>query len=113
MTGPAAAAPSACPSSARSRWPALSRNSAAPPPATVGGTPLYMAPEQRAAAAAVASERPVPAAVDGRSDVYALGLVLYQALGGPVPLPAAPPRLEKVNGQVSVGLADVVHQCLQ
>ncbi len=79
----------------------------------VGGTPLYMAPEQRAASSTVATARPVPAAVDGRSDVYSLGLVLYQALGGPVPLPARPPRLERVNGQVSVGLADVVHRCLE
>ncbi len=79
----------------------------------VGGTPLYMAPEQRAAVEAASARKPIPTAVDGRSDLYSLGLVLYQALGGPIPLPTPVPRLERVNGQVSVGLADVVHRCLE
>jgi eukaryotic-like serine/threonine-protein kinase len=80
----------------------------------LGGTPLYMSPEQRAATAAIAQGRPVPAAVDGRSDVYSLGLVLYQALGGGLPLQCPrPPRLDRCNVQVSPGLADVVHHCLE
>jgi serine/threonine protein kinase/Flp pilus assembly protein TadD len=85
----------------------------APAPDSLGGTRAYMSPEQRRAVEAVRSGQQVPAAVDGRSDIYSLGLLLYQALGGPVPPPAgAPPRLERCNRQVSVGLADVVHKAL-
>jgi serine/threonine protein kinase/tetratricopeptide (TPR) repeat protein len=84
-----------------------------PPPQGLGGTPLYMAPEQRAALEAVTHRQPIPAGVDERADIYALGLVLYQALGGSLPLPSPhPPRLEHMNEQVSPGLADVVHRCL-
>jgi serine/threonine protein kinase/TolA-binding protein len=83
------------------------------PPWGLGGTPLYMSPEQRAAATALGQGRPIPAALDGRSDVYSLGLVLYQCLGGGLPLQyPRPPRLDRCNAQVSPGLADVIHKCL-
>jgi serine/threonine protein kinase/Flp pilus assembly protein TadD len=80
----------------------------------LGGTPQYMAPEQEAALLALCDGRSVPAAVDCRADIYSLGLVLYAALGGPVPLPSdgRQPRLEQFNPQVSTGLADIVHRCL-
>ncbi len=83
-------------------------------PEWLGGTRGYMSPEQQAALAAVRAGRPVPADVDGRSDVYSLGLLLYEALGGPRPSSAEEPlpRLCRCNRQVSVGLSDVIHKCL-
>src|SRR5207302_4338095 len=47
-----------------------------------GGTPKYMSPEQRLWAAARHADRSTLPAVDSGSDIYSLGLVLYEALGG-------------------------------
>jgi eukaryotic-like serine/threonine-protein kinase len=85
-----------------------------PAPERLGGTPGWMAPEQRAAMEAVADGRPVAAAVDGRADIYALGLLVYEALGGPgaVEDGKVRARLHRLNPEVSVGLSDIVHKCL-
>jgi serine/threonine protein kinase/Flp pilus assembly protein TadD len=83
------------------------------PAEVVGGTPGYMSPEQQEAVNAIRRGQDLRTAVDGRSDVYSLGLLLYEALGGPVPLPAGKvPRLEAVNPRVSVGLADIIHKAM-
>jgi serine/threonine protein kinase len=86
-----------------------------PAPGWLGGTPGYMAPEHEQALLAVSEGRPVPARVDGRADVYSLGLVLYEALGGPMPLPphGSPRRLLRHNPRVSRGLADILAKCLK
>jgi serine/threonine protein kinase/tetratricopeptide (TPR) repeat protein len=83
-------------------------------PEWLGGTPGYMSPEQGAALTAARQLRPLPSAVDHRTDVYALGLLLYEALGGEVPSLAkgVPARLHRCNPEVSPGLADIVHKCL-
>ncbi len=49
----------------------------------LGGTPGWMAPEQEAALKAVSLGQPVPEPVNGRADLYPLGLLLSEALGGP------------------------------
>jgi eukaryotic-like serine/threonine-protein kinase len=100
----------------------------------LGGTALYMSPEQKAALTAIAQGRGVPTLVDGRSDLYSLGMSLYEALGGQVrqgesetrrqgdekrggtsfsssPCPAPRPLYE-CNPRVSVELADLIHKCL-
>jgi serine/threonine protein kinase/tetratricopeptide (TPR) repeat protein len=106
-----------------------------PAAARLGGTPGYMSPEQLEALIAVRQCRPAPRPVDGRSDVYSLGVVLYEALAGGPPWPGAdfeamttmpadeaaplaavpivpPVPLHVRNPQVSIGLADIIHKCL-
>jgi tetratricopeptide (TPR) repeat protein len=82
-------------------------------PAWLGGTVGYMSPEQQAALQAAGQGRRVPRPVDGRSDLYSLGVLLYEALGGSAP-PAGGKRqpLNLCNPRVSVGLADLVGKCL-
>jgi serine/threonine protein kinase len=85
----------------------------APATERLGGTPLYMAPEQARALEAFHRDAAAPAGVDGRADVYALGLTLYQFLGGSIPFTAGSPSLlSRENPQVSVGLGDLLHKCL-
>ncbi len=91
-------------------------------PVWMGGTPAYMPPEQQAALEAVLRRDKVPVAVDVRADLFSLGVLLYELLGGKLPSEAAatavgyvsPPArsLRRLNPCVSVGLADVVTRCL-
>jgi tetratricopeptide (TPR) repeat protein len=96
-------------------------------PAWLGGTVGYMSPEQQAALLAIEQGRNVVLPVDGRSDIYSLGVVLYEALGGgekgdgaseeralvPCFAPGGKPKpLHLCNPQVSVGLSDVINRCL-
>jgi serine/threonine protein kinase/tetratricopeptide (TPR) repeat protein len=81
-------------------------------PVGLGGTPGFMSPEQEASLKAVCEGRPVTRTVDRRSDIYSLGILMYQALGGAVPRDAQSLRLDRINPQVSTGLADMVERCL-
>ncbi len=79
------------------------------------GTPRYMAPEQIEC-------KPV----DGRTDLYALGLIMYEMLTGDVPFQAestfqlmykraneAPPEPKQANPEIPDWLNQVVMKCLE
>jgi serine/threonine protein kinase/tetratricopeptide (TPR) repeat protein len=85
-----------------------------PAPTWMGGTLEFMSPEQRQALAAVREGQPVMVTVDGRADIYSLGMLLYVALGGPVPASCDQvlPPLHQCNTRVSVGLSDIIRRCL-
>lgn len=77
----------------------------------LGGTPGWMSPEQEEAMRAVAMRRSVPVAVDGRTDIYALGLLLREALGGFGSMRPGRAAIHRPAG-VSAGLADILQKCL-
>ncbi len=84
-------------------------------PDRLGGTPGWMAPEHRAALDAVRRGEAVARSVDGRADIYSLGILLREALAGPgsnIQTNGADRHWRHQNPQVTVGLADIVDRCL-
>lgn len=88
-----------------------------PAPDRLGGTVGFLSPEQQAAMDALGRGLPIEQPIDGRSDIYSLGLVLHQALGGAREPAAARdrsrPTLVSLNPNVSPGLSDVIEKCLE
>jgi tetratricopeptide (TPR) repeat protein len=83
-----------------------------PLPDNFGGTLPYMPDEQRAAMQSLQNGKPVNVTVDGRADIYALGAMLYESLGGKLPISADSPPLARLNPQVTTGLSDVIARSL-
>jgi tetratricopeptide (TPR) repeat protein len=93
--------------------------------ARVGGTLPYMAPEH------IRAFRGEPVVVDGRSDLYALGVILYELLGARPPFPprkepphllldvlladrqAPPASVRQFNKDVSPAVSSIVQHCLE
>ncbi len=81
----------------------------------LGGTREYMSPEQRQAVASIAAGQLHELALDGRSDIYSLGVLLFESLCDT--LPAASERLTAAeimrgNPAITRGLADILVKCL-
>ncbi len=81
----------------------------------LGGTPGYMSPEQEEAISAIRDGRPVSTSIDGRSDIFSLGLLLYELLSdtplvGPGSLPL--PISDDFDVTVPPRVVDVVRRCL-
>ena len=83
-----------------------------PLPDRFGGTPEYMPPEQRQAMLALQDGRPIETDVDARADIFSLGAIVCELLGGQLPPESNSPPLVRSNSQVSVGLSDIVAKCL-
>jgi hypothetical protein len=78
-----------------------------------GGTPPYMAPEHRDAFEGLAA----PEVVDERSDVYALGIILFELLTGTLPAAeerrAGAPAPARLEPAVPAVLDRAVRRCLE
>ncbi len=87
-----------------------------PSPERLGGTIGYMSPEQSEAIRSLErGDEVVTAAVDGRSDIFSLGVLLDEALSGVSPSVrgAASRSLRRENPEVSTGLSDIIRKCLE
>lgn len=81
----------------------------------LGGTPDYMSPQQQQAIDAMLGGKPLPTTIDGRSDIYSLGLVLHELLTGCLPeMPAGGPshKAFRLVQAAAPAAAPIVRKCL-
>ncbi len=80
----------------------------------LGGTSAYMPAEQWAAMLQAREGKLIPSSVDGRADIYALGVLLYEALGGAIPAGFCPTLALQFKrpAHIPPGLVDIVAKCL-
>jgi serine/threonine-protein kinase len=82
----------------------------------VVGSPFYMSPDQMQA----------PRTVDARTDIWSIGVILYELIAGNVPFPgetlpqisvrvakSPPPMLRVIRPDVPPGLESVIERCLE
>jgi len=82
----------------------------------VVGSPFYMSPEQMQA----------PRTVDARTDIWSIGVILYELIAGSVPFPgetlpqisvrvakSPPPMLRVIRPDVPPGLESIIERCLE
>lgn len=85
---------------------------------SIGGTPGYMAPEHLHAIDAISSGQTAGQAVDQRTDVYSLGLVMRDLLSGAIPPPVhsqheSPRRAPHSRHVIAKQISPAVRQVMQ
>ena len=81
----------------------------------VGGTAGYMSPEQQRSIQALRTGQPISIALDHRSDIFSLGVLLYESLVGqrpPVDEKESRAVLHAANPRMGRSLVDLLHKCL-